>query len=79
MLFVFSQTAGLLHAEVHHFHEHDETCDIYESLAHPYDSQTPKAEHQAVFSAADLPLLAMQSGVYHFHISHFFGRAPPIS
>lgn len=78
-LFVFSQTAGLLHAEVHHFHEHEESCDVYENLAHPYDSQTPKVEHHAVFSQIGQQITGMQSGVYEFHTAHFFGRAPPLS
>lgn len=35
MLFVFAQTAALLHAEIHPFHEHSEACDVYEKLAQP--------------------------------------------
>lgn len=28
-LFLFAQTAALIHSEVHHFHEHEAECDIY--------------------------------------------------
>ncbi|MGF1645061.1 MAG: hypothetical protein ACFCUJ_15595 [Thiotrichales bacterium] len=38
LLFVFAQTAALLHAEVHEFHEHDASCAVYAVVEH----QTPQ-------------------------------------
>lgn len=79
VLFVFSQTAGLLHAEIHPFHEHTEECDVYEQLAQP-TSSAPEVDTKAVTlwhasynitSVVITPELAP---------SHFFwGRAPPLS
>lgn len=35
MLFLLSQTAGLLHAEIHPFHSHVGSCELFEQLAQP--------------------------------------------
>jgi hypothetical protein len=32
LLFLLAQTATLLHAEVHDFHDHEEYCDTFQSL-----------------------------------------------
>ncbi|MEJ2619078.1 MAG: hypothetical protein P8163_02205 [Candidatus Thiodiazotropha sp.] len=32
LLFLLAQTATLLHAEVHDFHDHEEYCDTFKSL-----------------------------------------------
>ncbi|WP_127471491.1 hypothetical protein [Thiomicrorhabdus aquaedulcis] len=34
-VFAVAQTIGVVHAQVHLFHEHSETCDLFEGLAHP--------------------------------------------
>lgn len=33
-LFLFAQTATLLHAEIHPFHEHTEVCNAFEMVEH---------------------------------------------
>jgi hypothetical protein len=32
---LLAQTIGLVHGQVHLFHQHTETCDLFEGLAHP--------------------------------------------
>ena len=54
MLFVLTQTAGLLHAEIHPFHEHTASCDIFDNMAQPVDAsvaKTPLVSKAPAFTA----------------------------
>ncbi|GAB6069295.1 hypothetical protein JCM30760_03920 [Thiomicrorhabdus hydrogeniphila] len=79
LLFALSQTAGLLHAEIHPFHKHTASCEHFEQLAHPVDSG-----YLYKFSFFKLDLIipyefALVSVFKARFTAHFFGRAPPIS
>ncbi|MDX1352416.1 MAG: hypothetical protein R3254_05335 [Thiomicrorhabdus sp.] len=79
LLFVLSQTAGLLHAEIHPFHEHEASCDVFENLAQPLDQPT-LFSHKVDRPAADIPLAIELRSVFEaVYQPHFFGRAPPLS
>ncbi|MEA3404762.1 MAG: hypothetical protein U9R28_03365 [Pseudomonadota bacterium] len=74
---MFSQTAGLLHAEIHPFHEHTEECDVYEQLAKPTSSSG-----QIVFGATTVwqASLITVASVHEATLalsSPFWARAPP--
>ncbi|MEA1989105.1 MAG: hypothetical protein U9N57_07865 [Pseudomonadota bacterium] len=77
VLFVFSQTAGLLHAEIHPFHEHTEECDVYEQLAQP-TSSAPQVVTEAVTLWCASLITASAVIEPELTTSRFFwGRAPP--
>lgn len=78
ILFVVAQTAGLLHAEIHPFHEHSEECDVYEMLAKPVD-------HLSVDVAPNFTGLLHHTPIFTFYkapsfaqLRAFDGRAPPL-
>ena len=75
--FLFVQTAGLLHAEVHHFHEHDESCDIYEEMFKPVDHVAAVLHVEPAFVVVDLAQEIISGLRFQNHIQHFHGRAPP--
>ncbi|MGF1645147.1 MAG: hypothetical protein ACFCUJ_16035 [Thiotrichales bacterium] len=77
VVFVLAQTAALIHAEIHPFHEHDESCAVYAAVEH----QTP---HIGVLNG-QLPFIRPQqillprmhdSGPWEKPIL-FWARAPP--
>jgi len=74
---LFVQTAGLLHAEVHHFHEHDESCDIYEEMFKPVDHVVQVLHVEPSFVLIGLVQETVSGLSFNSHIQHFFGRAPP--
>jgi len=79
LLFVFSQTAGLVHAEIHPFHEHEASCDVFDNLAHPLD-KISYASFQITRPAPMIPLGIEARSVFHFvYQPHAFGRAPPLA
>ena len=76
-VFLFAQTAALIHSEIHPFHEHTEQCDVFEGVEH----QVADAP-----SVLTLPLEAVTLSLYrspttNFNFSTRFGafqaRAPP--
>ena len=78
LLFVLTQTAGLLHAEIHPFHEHTASCDVFENLAQPADNPNLVALNiakPAPILPAGIQLRSVFEAVYQ---PHFFGRAPPL-
>ena len=78
LLFVFSQTAGLMHAEVHAFHEHEASCDVFDHLAQPlnHDASQQIAIREVPFATPNG--LVFRSVCEVQCISHFLSRAPPI-
>ncbi|MGE4500363.1 MAG: hypothetical protein AB7C96_08485 [Hydrogenovibrio sp.] len=41
---LFAQTAALLHAEIHPFHEHTEVCNAFDGVEHQASAFTPTFE-----------------------------------
>ena len=77
VLFVFSQTAALLHAEIHPFHEHTEECDVYEMLAQPTSSSAQVVfEPNTVWQSSTVVFSAIQTLDIAFK-PIYWGRAPP--
>ena len=77
VLFVFSQTAGLMHAEVHPFHDHTEECDVYEMLAQPTSSSAQVVlESTTVWNALTIVYPVVQALQAAF-VPVYWGRAPP--
>lgn len=76
-LFVLSQTAGVVHAQIHLFHEHEASCDVFDNLGQPLD----KAENFSLHLAKPSPqipfAIELRSVFDATYVSHFFGRAPP--
>ena len=79
VLFVTAQTEGLLHAEIHHFHEHEASCDIFDNLAQPFSSGVHVAHAELNFVASDAYLEEPIQVFNPPHVSHFLGRAPPLA
>lgn len=78
-VFLLSQTEGIIHAEIHPFHQHEASCDVFDNLAQPYSPATyvSAVDLQQIASDAYLPELTRL--FYKTHIDHFYGRAPPAS
>ena len=79
LLFVFTQTAGLLHAEIHPFHEHTASCDVFDNLAHPIDASVAKAPVVAkapTFTPHSV-LVTSAETIQAFRL--FESRAPPFA
>lgn len=79
LLFVFSQTASLLHAEIHPFHEHEASCDVFDNLGHPLDSPaefSPKIASPGSIIPQSIQVRSVFESPY---FPAFFGRAPPIA
>lgn len=79
LLFVLSQTAGLLHAEIHPFHEHEASCDVFDNLGQPLDSPAeylPQIASPAPIISQSIQLRSVFEPPY---FPAFFGRAPPIA
>ncbi|MDX1347977.1 MAG: hypothetical protein R3189_06990 [Thiomicrorhabdus chilensis] len=76
-LFVFSQTAGLLHAEIHPFHQHTAECDIYEHMAQPSSGALDEvATLPARWQSVLQPAIVFSTVSIDF-MPAFMGRAPP--
>ncbi|WP_040727504.1 hypothetical protein [Thiomicrorhabdus sp. Kp2] len=78
LLFVFTQAAGLIHAEIHPFHEHEASCDVFDNLAQPINHDS-----NVSFEFVKVPFviptgLALRSVFDAQYIPHFMGRAPPV-
>ncbi len=79
LLFVLVQTVGLLHAEIHPFHEHTESCDLFEHLAQPVDdvenftANVSKPNH---LISSNRPLVSVYSALYQ---PFYHSRAPPLA
>ncbi|MDG6778614.1 hypothetical protein QCB44_07845 [Thiomicrorhabdus sp. zzn3] len=76
-LFVWAQTATLLHAEIHPFHQHTAECDIYQYLGQPSAASSdtvPLAE--TVWISQQLPVLAPSYPLVAYQ-TVYWGRAPP--
>ena len=79
VLFVFAQTAALLHAEVHPFHEHTEECDVYEMLAQPTSSSAQVVlEATTVWQSLTVVSSKIQAPQMAF-VPVYWGRAPPFA
>lgn len=78
-VFLFAQTAALIHAEIHPFHEHTEACNVFEGVEHQTSAFTP------VFELPPSPVYgdAWQAPVIFSYVAAFvavyFSRAPPVS
>jgi hypothetical protein len=79
VLFLFSQTAGLIHAEVHHFHEHEAECDIYQAV----EKKTAHIQVHALVPLLDWgnqSLTSPFSKTFPYQtLNAFSARAPPFS
>jgi len=78
-LFLLSQAAGLLHAEIHPFHKHTTSCELFEELAQPVSTG-----QSYIFSfVKPVPIIPINFALVSVFelpfLAHFFGRAPPIS
>lgn len=79
LLFVLSQTAGIVHAQIHQFHEHEESCDVFDNLGQPLDKATSFSLSLAK-SSPQIPFAIELRSVFDaVYVSYFFGRAPPIA
>lgn len=78
-MFLFAQTEGIVHAEIHHFHEHEASCDVFENLAQPFSSTVHTSIVDFLQTASDAYLVELSPLFYKTHIDHFYGRAPPVS
>ena len=77
MVFVFSQTASLLHAQIHPFHEHTEECDVYEMLAQPTSSPAHvELATSPIWRVSNVFTLAVQTPRFSFS-PVYSARAPP--
>jgi len=76
-LFLFAQTATLIHSEVHPFHQHEAECDIYQGVENQtLDSVIPYSQPTVENSFVSLGLLAI-SWLSHEAITSK-ARSPPI-
>lgn len=78
-LFVFAQTATLLHAEIHPFHEHTAECDIFQGVQHQ-STDVPQAV--SLPNITITVVLVSESVVYSYFppvLNGFHARAPPRS
>ena len=77
-LFLFAQTATLIHSEVHSFHQHEAECDIFQGVENQtLDSVIPYSQPTVENSFVSLGLLAI-SCLSHEAITSK-ARSPPIS
>lgn len=76
-VFLFAKTAGLIHEEVHPFHHHSESCDIFQALAHHASDEV--YEPQVAFAKPAYQLEDTLVFPQQHFISYpaFWGRAPP--
>lgn len=76
-ILLFAQTASLLHAEVHHFHEHEAECDMYLAM----ENQSVDLPTLAALPLPDFPkdfhLLGKMPSLMFDDLSLFHPRAPP--
>ena len=79
LLFVFSQTASLLHAEIHPFHEHEASCDVFDNLGHPLDSPAEFLPQIASPGSLIPQSIQVRSVFESLYIPVFWGRAPPVA
>ncbi|MEA1987649.1 MAG: hypothetical protein U9N57_00410 [Pseudomonadota bacterium] len=79
LLFVFSQTASLLHAEIHPFHEHEASCDVFDNLGHPLDSASDFSPQIASPGSLTPQSIQVRSVFESLYISNYWGRAPPLA
>lgn len=77
MLFVLSQMAGVVHAQIHLFHEHEASCDVFDNLGQPLD-KTASFSFSLVKPSPQIPFAIELRSVFDAtYVSYFFGRAPP--
>lgn len=79
LLFVFAQTVGLTHAEIHPFHEHAASCDLFEQLSQPINGSESFAINISVphyLPSRNSTLVSVYSAVYQ---PHAYSRAPPLA
>lgn len=77
LLFVFTQIAGLVHAEIHAFHEHATSCDLFENLAQPIDRTESHSFDFLKYSfnhANNIELVSVFEAILQ---RHFNSHAPP--
>lgn len=78
LVFLFSQTAGIVHAEVHAFHEHDEVCDAFELVSNQSADLVDKALQTKVdFNAIQVSTSFSNDLSLSFR-TVYFSRAPPL-
>ncbi|WP_319380670.1 DUF2607 family protein [Thiomicrorhabdus sp.] len=78
-LFLFAQTATLIHSKIHPFHEHTAQCDVFEGVEHQAaDAPTVVT---VPFEAATVVICHAPKIRFHFSASFdaFLARAPPVS
>lgn len=79
LLFVLTQTVGLWHTEIHPFHEHTASCDLFEHLAQPIDdldSFTVKLSAPQPLVSSNSLLSSVYDAVYQ---PYAYSRAPPLA
>ncbi len=77
-LFLFAQTATLIHSEAHHFHEHDAECDIYLGLENQtLDTVIPFS--QPAISKLFITLRSPTLSLFYNETITSKARSPPFS
>ena len=79
LLFLFSQSAGLVHSAVHSFHEHEASCDVFDNLGHPLDSPSEFSPKVASPGSLIPQSIQVRSVFESLYIPNFWGRAPPFA
>ncbi len=79
LLFVLTQTAGLWHSEIHPFHEHTASCDLFEHLAQPIDNPEPFTTKISAPQHLLSPNSALVSVYYAVYQPFHHSRAPPLA
>ncbi|MBF6058112.1 MULTISPECIES: DUF2607 family protein [Thiomicrorhabdus] len=78
-LFLFAQTAALIHSKIHPFHEHTAQCDVYAGVEH--QAADAPTVITVPFEAATVVLFHAPKVLFHFSTSFdaFLARGPPAS
>lgn len=78
-VFLLAKTAGLIHHEIHPFHHHSETCELFQAMAHPVSDEVYELEFPLFKPLYALHAAVAIAGVYTSTYPAFWGRAPPAS
>lgn len=79
LLFVLTQTVGLWHAEIHPFHEHTASCDLFEHLAQPIDDLESFTVKLSTLQPHLTPNSVLSSVYYAVYQPYAYSRAPPLA
>ena len=77
ILFAMGQTAALLHAETHAFHQADELCAVFHSVEHQPGLAGAVLALDGVSTAIEEPATNLPTAVLPSKTLSFLARAPP--